>query len=112
MRHGLIVDWREYPGIFNLTVYVQDFHGIHIPRINAEVSCTTVWHLFFKWPPIASTLRQRILVNLKRSIDDEPIETYTHPQFSQESNDFSLSPQTYLETLAPFLRSNSTSFTL
>jgi hypothetical protein len=42
MRHGFIVDWREYPGSLNLAIDVQDFHGIHIPRINANFSCTTV----------------------------------------------------------------------
>jgi hypothetical protein len=95
MRRGCIVDGLEQPGIVNLAVDVQDFHGIHIPRINAEVGCTTVWILFFKWPPIAPTFRQRISANSLRSTNDEPIETYTHPQFSQKLNDFSLSPQTY-----------------
>jgi hypothetical protein len=61
MRHSFIVDWLEHPGSLNLAVDVQDFHGIHIPCIKAEVSCTTVWRFFFKWPPIASKFRQRIL---------------------------------------------------
>lgn len=95
MRHGFIFEWLEQPGVFNFAVDVEDFHGIHIPRINAEVSCTTVWLLFFNWPPIASTLRQRISANSLRSTDEEPIETYTHPQFSQKLNEISLSPQTY-----------------
>lgn len=112
MRQGSILKWLEQPGIFNLTVNVQDFHGIHIPCINAEFSYTTVWLLFFQWPPIASTFRQRILANPLRSINDEPIETYTHPHFSQKLNEISLSPQTYWESLAPSLRSNLISFTL
>lgn len=58
MCHGLIVEWLEQPGISNLAVDVQDFHGIHIPRINPEGSYITVWFLFFKRPPIASMFRQ------------------------------------------------------
>lgn len=72
MRHGFIIDWLEQPGVLNLAVDMQDFHRIHIPRINAEVSCTTVWLLFFKWPPIASTFRAKISANPLRSTDDEP----------------------------------------
>lgn len=95
MRLGFIVDWLEQPGFFDLAVNMQDFHRIHIPRINAEVGCITVRLLLFKWPPVASTFRQRILANTLRSTNDKPIETYTHPQFSQKLNDISLSPQTY-----------------
>lgn len=95
MRPGFILEWLEQPGIFNLAVDVQDFHGIHIPGINAELGCTPVWLLFFQWPPIASTFRQIISANPLRSTNDEPIETYTHPQFSQKLNEISLSPQTY-----------------
>lgn len=36
MRRGLIVDWREQPGSFNLAVDMIDLQGIHVPRINAE----------------------------------------------------------------------------
>ena len=95
MRHGLIVNRLKQPGIVNPAVDVQNFHRIHIPRIDAEVCCTTVRLLFFKRPMIASNFRQGILANPLRSTNDEPIETYTHPQFAQKLNELSLSPQTY-----------------
>lgn len=64
VRHGFIVDWREYPGILNLAVDVQEFHRIYIPRIYAELSCTTVCILQFKWPPIASRLKAKDISKL------------------------------------------------
>lgn len=54
MRRAFIIDWRQDPGSFNLAVDVEEFHGIHIPRIQAEFRCRSVWRLFFTWPPIAS----------------------------------------------------------
>lgn len=81
MCQRFILEWLEQPGVSNLAVNVQDFHRIHIPRINAEGSYTTVWLLFFQGPPIASTSKQSNLANTLRTTNDEPIETYTHPQF-------------------------------
>jgi hypothetical protein len=95
MRHGLIFEWLKQPSSFNLAVDVKDFQGIHIPRINTEDSRTAIWLLFFKWPPITPTSRKIISANPSRSINYDPIETYTHPQFSQKLKDISLSPQTY-----------------
>lgn len=112
MRHGFIIEWLEQHGFFNPAVDVQDLHGIHIPRINTEINCTAVWLLFFKWPPIASTFRQGISANLSRFTNDESIVTYTHPQFLQNLNEISLSPQMYWESLAPSFISHLISFTL
>lgn len=95
MRPGFIVDWLEYIGVVNLAGDVEEFHGVHIPRIDAKIGCITVWRLFVKWPPIASAFRQRTSANPLRCTKGEPIETYTHPQFSQKLNEDSLSPQTY-----------------
>lgn len=55
MRRRFVFDGLEDPRPLNLAVDVQDFHRVHIPRVDADVSSGPICLLLFKWPPTAAT---------------------------------------------------------